>query len=275
MSKSVEQQINAIYNELFKKVFTNTTLAALSRGDKKPVKKQVLKMQSSKQFDEFAIKFSKILTRKGLYGTKGVWRKFYEAAKASGNISLRPTMSYSEFEFSAMTSAIKQNFTMIKTIPSHFLEVLNHVYTSTLIEQVAKGSIGRLSFRKQLEKHGHKNAKLIARTETAKLQTTILEERATQLGSVAYIWRASNDKRTRKSHKDMDGVIVFWKKPKPLLDGMVGHAGEFPNCRCSPQPIVDFDDLIMHTYKIYDYNKHKVVSILKKDLIESLNTGSL
>lgn len=273
MSKAVERQINKIYWALFKKCFTNTTLASLSRGDRKPVKKKVLQLQSSKQFDDFAAKFSKELAKKGLYGTKGVWRKYFKAAKAAGYISL--TTSYSAYEYKTMTEAIKHNFKMIKSIPSKFLEVLEHKYTSTLIEQVAKGTLGRRSFRTQLEKHGHKNAALIARTETAKLQTAILEERSTQLGSVAYIWLASNDRRTRKSHREMNGVIVFWKHAKPELDGMVGGAGEYPNCRCSPQPIVDIDDLTKYSYSVYDYRVHKIITMKKNELIEALKRGKL
>lgn len=273
MSKDVERQINKIYWALFKKCFTNTTLASLSRGDKKPVKKQVLKLQSSKQFDNFAVKFSKELAKKGLYGTKGVWRKYFEAAKAAGYISL--ATSYSAYEYKTMTEAIKHNFKMIKSMPSKFLEVLEHKYTSTLIEQVAKGTLGRRSFRTQLEKHGHKNAALIARTETAKLQTVILEERSTQLGSVAYTWLASSDRRTRKSHREMNGVIVFWKHAKPELDGMVGGAGEYPNCRCSPQPIVDIDDLTKYSYSVYDYRVHKIITMKKNELIEALKRGKL
>lgn len=273
MTKAVERKINKIYWTLFKKCFTNTTLAALSRGDRKPVKKKVLQLQSSKQFDDFAAKFSKELAKQGLLGTKGVWRKYYEAARASGHISLKT--SFTEYEYNNMTAAIKHNFTMIKSIPSKFLEVLEHKYTSTLIEQVAKGSIGRRSFRTQLEKHGHKNAALIARTETAKLQTAILEERSTQLGSVAYIWLASNDRRTRPSHKNMNGVVVFWKHAKPELDGMTGHAGEFPNCRCSPQPIVDEDDLTKLTCRVYDYRAHRVITLSRQNLVEALKMGHL
>lgn len=273
MTKAVERKINKIYWTLFKKCFTNTTLASLSRGDRKQAKKKVLQLQSSKQFNDFAVKFSKELAKQGLLGTKGIWRKYFDAAKASGYISLKTT--YSQFEYNNMTAAIKHNFTMIKSIPSKFLEVLEHKYTSTLIEQVAKGSIGRRSFRTQLEKHGHKNAALIARTETAKLQTAILEERSTQLGSVAYIWLASNDRRTRESHKAMNGVVVFWKHAKPELDGMIGHAGEFPNCRCSPQPIVDINDLTKLTYRVYDYRAHRVINMSKQNLIEALKMGHL
>lgn len=275
MSKATEQKINQIYWTLFKKCFNNSSLAALSRGNKKQVKQAVLKLQSSKQFDDFAKKFSKELAKQGLNGTKGVWRKYYEAARASNYISLK--MTYKEYEFNNLTAAAKHNFTMIKSIPNKFLEVLEHKYTSTLIEQVAKGSIGRMSFRRQLEQHGHKNAKLIARTESAKLQTAILEERATQLGSIAYIWLASNDRRTRASHKAMNGVVVFWRpeKEQPKLDNMQGNAGCFPNCRCSPQPIVDYDDLTKYSYQVYDYRSHKIITMTKQNLIKALEKGGL
>lgn len=273
MTKSVEQKINQIYWSLFKKCFTNTTLASLAKGDKKPIKTKVRLLKTSEQFNNFAKKFSAELAKSGLRGTKGVWRKYYEAAKKTGHIALEPT--FNKYEYNTMSVAIKNNFNMIKSIPDEFLKILSHDYTSTLIEQVAKGSMGRRSFRTELEKHGHKNAALIARTETAKLQTTILKERATQLGSVAYTWLASNDRRTRESHKMMNGVIVFWDQDKPELDGMTGHAGEFPNCRCSPQPIIDADDLTKSTYKVYDYRSHKIITMKKQDLIKALEKGEL
>jgi uncharacterized protein with gpF-like domain len=39
----------------------------------------------------------------------------------------------------------------------------------------------------------------------------------------------------------MEGVFVEWDKP-PILDNMRGHAGEFPNCRCYPEPVIPRND---------------------------------
>lgn len=274
MTKAVEQKINKIYWTLFKKCFDKKSVALLATGDKKYIKKHILTLKSSKEFDNFAKKFSRELAKQGLFGTKELWKKYYyKVAKKSNYLALKPT--YSKYEYNVMSKAVQQNFEMIKSIPNEFLKILQHSYVSTLIEQVAKGALGRNSFRTQLEKHGHKNAKLIARTETAKLQTTILKERSTQLGSVAYTWLASNDRRTRKSHKDMNGVVVFWNHDKPILDGMIGHAGEFPNCRCSPQPIIDNDDLTQHNYKVYNYNTHKIITMSREKLIGALNKNKL
>jgi uncharacterized protein with gpF-like domain len=36
----------------------------------------------------------------------------------------------------------------------------------------------------------------------------------------------------------MEGKFVAWDKPPKLTDGTTGHAGEFPNCRCYPEPVI-------------------------------------
>ena len=75
----------------------------------------------------------------------------------------------------------------------------------------------------------------------------------------------------------MNDVIVFWRpdNQKPLLDKMRGNAGEFPNCRCTTEPLFDENDFEDNFYKVYDYRIDKVVSISKKKLIESIRKGAL
>lgn len=275
MNKSIERQIAQIYNTVYNEVFNKSNSAKLAGGSKKEVSNALTRLELSQKYDDFAAKFAQELAKKGLRGQKGVWRKYYETAKKAHYIALPKT--WNAFEAQIMTNAISHNFEMIKSIPQKMKEILGHKYTSTLIEEVAKGKLPRGSFQKMLAKHGHKHATLIARTETAKLQTAILENRATSLGSVAYIWLSSNDKRTRPSHRAMNGVIVFWRpdSQKPLLDNMRGNAGEFPNCRCTPQPIVDFDDFTKTHYKVYDYRYDKVITMTKNDIINAIEKGSL
>lgn len=276
MSKVIERQIKKIYNEVFKKVFNKNRINSLSEGNRVGIEYAIIQLKNSSKYDEFCRKFSKALAQKGLNSQKGIWRKYFEAARKSRYIALPKT--FNEFENKVLETAIKQNFEAIKSIPDKILEIVNHKYTTTLIEEVAKGNLNRGSFKKQLEKHGIKNAGVIARTETAKLQSTILENRATSLGSIAYEWLSSNDKRTRPSHKAMNGVIVFWRPfnlEQPLLDNMYGNAGCFPNCRCSPNPILDEDDLTKSSYRVYDYRNHTIINMSKKELISSLEKGSL
>jgi SPP1 gp7 family putative phage head morphogenesis protein len=80
-------------------------------------------------------------------------------------------------------------------------------------------------------------ANTIARTEVSRTATELTRARAEHVGSKGYIWRTAGDSDVRPSHKAMAGKYVAWEVP-PTLDGMVGHAGEFPNCRCYPEPVI-------------------------------------
>lgn len=276
MNKTVERKIREIYIKVFNEVYSASNINKLSHGNRKDVLKTVARINSSTQFDKFAKKFAKELSRAGLRKHRGIWKKYYDAAKSMHVVGLPAT--YQKYEYEQMSAAIKHNFKMIKSIPDETLKIMEHKYCSALIEEVVKGKRSRGSFRKELEKHGHKNAKLIARTETAKLQTSIVENRAKDLGSVAYIWLSSNDIRTRPSHKKMNGVVVFWRNKqdeKPYLDNMNGNAGEFPNCRCSPQPIFDKNDLTKDKYDVWDYRNNKVISMSKYKLTLMLEDGKL
>ena len=43
------------------------------------------------------------------------------------------------------------------------------------------------------------------------------------------------------SHRAIEGKCVKWSEP-PTLDGMAGHAGEYPNCRYYPEPVIPKSD---------------------------------
>ena len=82
---------------------------------------------------------------------------------------------------------------------------------------------------------------VIALTEVSKAHTALTKARAEDVGSEGYIWRSIRDGATRPSHRAMEGKFVKWSEP-PTLDGMKGHAGEFPNCRCYPEPVIPRSD---------------------------------
>lgn len=276
MNKAVEKQIDKIYKEVFKKIYSKRTMAKLIKREKGDVTKAVLRLKNSKSYERFAEKFAKQLALKGLAQERGVWRKYYQAARQSQHGVIHKT--YNEFQKAQLDKAVLHNFTMIKSIPEEILKLSSQKYLKALQKQVREGSIGRGSFEKELRTKGATNARMIARTETAKLQTAIMENRAKDLGSVAYMWLSSNDVRTRKSHKDMNGVIVFWQTNwdnKPKIDKMNGNAGEFPNCRCSTEPILDERDLKKAMYQVYDYRTHQIIRMSKRQLVESLDKGEL
>ena len=274
MDKRTEREINKIFNSVYKKVFNRQNVSELSKGNTEPVLSTIAKFQTSNKYNEFAEKFSQELAKQGLNKQRGIWKKFYEVARKQHVVALPYT--YDEYERKMMNGIIQHNFTMIKSLPQEMSKILEYKLVGTLIEEVAEGKLSRGAFKKELDKHGVKKSKLVARTETAKLQSAITEARATNLGSVCYEWVASMDRRTRESHKEMDGVIVFWRTPaeKPLRDEMRGNAGEFPNCRCYPAPILDESDLHNSTFKVYNYHNDKIEkNWSRKKLLEAINRG--
>lgn len=85
-------------------------------------------------------------------------------------------------------------------------------------------------------------AMLIARTETARANASINQARAVSIGSNQYRWHNSGDGAVRESHKiwhgkRLQGMIFSWDNPPTLDDGMTGHPGTFPNCRCFAEAV--------------------------------------
>lgn len=73
-------------------------------------------------------------------------------------------------------------------------------------------------------------AQLIARTEIGRATGALAQARALAVGSEGYWWRIEGV-GTRPSHRKMKDKFVRWDNP-PTLDGMTGHAGCLPNCKC-------------------------------------------
>lgn len=131
-----------------------------------------------------------------------------------------------------MKSIVAEQVKYIKSLP---LEAADRVYDiqNRAIEAVVTG--GRAEhFAKEIAASGDiakSRADLIARTELGRATGALDQARALSIGSNGYIWRTAEDGDVRHSHREMEGKFVEWGKP-PTLDGMTGHAGELPNCRC-------------------------------------------
>ena len=87
-------------------------------------------------------------------------------------------------------------------------------------------------------------AQLIAVTETARANAAFNQTRAQAVGSNQYRWHNSGDGAVRDSHKKykgrpLQGKIFSWDDPPTLDDGMTGHPGTFPRCRCFAEPVFD------------------------------------
>lgn len=134
-----------------------------------------------------------------------------------------------------LLSKFKENVKLIKNIPQEVVNKLQEGYLQgvsfrgTEVEEYLTNKLGI-------------RARLIIRTESAKVNSAMTEIRARNVGLIAYIWSTSEDRRVRPSHKIMNGVLVFYGT-LITLDGMTGGPGETVNCRCIGLPVVELDDI--------------------------------
>ncbi|WP_308544784.1 MULTISPECIES: phage minor head protein [unclassified Pantoea] len=135
-------------------------------------------------------------------------------------------------------SIIDEQVKLFKSLP---LQAADHVYDihNQAIEAVVSGKRSS-TLKQEIMRTGkvtEARARTIARTEVGRASTAITQARSTAIGSRGYIWRTADDSDVRHSHTQMEGQYVDWAKP-PTLDGMTGHAGQFPNCRCYAEPVI-------------------------------------
>ena len=82
-------------------------------------------------------------------------------------------------------------------------------------------------------------AALIARTETARTASVLVQARAEHIGAESYIWKTAGDWKVRPSHRRLNEHEFRWDDP-PLSDPPDYHAhpGQIWNCRCVALPII-------------------------------------
>lgn len=146
---------------------------------------------------------------------------------------------------------IAENTALIKSIKNEYIEDIGKVVRDNLL--AGERSTTLITEIKERGKVSENRAKLIARTETSKVNSQITQLRAEALGSKTYVWSTVIDERTRDDHKVMDGKLckfsdptVFsdddgqtWKKRR-AIGGVEINPGEIYNCRCVSMPVINF-----------------------------------
>jgi hypothetical protein len=91
--------------------------------------------------------------------------------------------------------------------------------------------------------------RLIARTEISRAETDLTRARSERIGIDWAVWQTSEDSRVRKSHRNLDRVLMRFSDP-PQPEALIGEhstlghglGGQFPNCRCVMLPLVSLDE---------------------------------
>jgi SPP1 gp7 family putative phage head morphogenesis protein len=137
--------------------------------------------------------------------------------------------------FTTAASLLFEQVDLIKSIPLEAGLRAQHI----ALEATLSGTRAEEAAKEIADSTGvaTSRALLIARTEVARSNAAINQIRAQSVGSVQYRWHNSGDAAVRESHRmyrgrRWQGMIFSWDNPPTLDDGMTGHPGTFPNCRC-------------------------------------------
>lgn len=172
-------------------------------------------------------------------------RAYSNKSKALG-IALRTNVAEADVGQTAL-ALMNEQVTLIKSIPIEAglraQKIANEAFFAGSRAEANEDTIRQLEEEMGFSTEAAiSRATLIARTETARANAYINQSRAQAVGSNQYRWHNSGDESVRPSHKTykgkrLQGMIFSWDKPPTLDDGMTGHPGTFPNCRCFAEPV--------------------------------------
>lgn len=170
-----------------------------------------------------------------------------------------------------MKDYMNENVQLIKSLPLTAAQkvqqmVLKNLYTGEYrAEELSEKIRGLGSITKS-------RAKLIARTEIAKMSTGLTKARSEFLNIPWYIWKTSGDIRVRSSHEIMNNVLVRWSDPASPeeLDKQKKtyghyHPGQIFNCRCFSQPVLRMEDI---TFPAKVYYNGKIQTMTREKFSE-------
>ncbi|MDP8858658.1 phage minor head protein [Serratia marcescens] len=161
------------------------------------------------------------------------WRQISQEISAGLRVQMESTSAGQ-----VARNIVEENIKLMKSLPLHAADRVSGIHARA-IEAMISGERSK-DFAAEIFRSGDvawSRAKLIARTEIGRATQALTQARATAIGSEGYIWRTAHDGDVRHSHAKMEGKFVRWGDP-PTLDGMTGHAGALPNCRCYCEVVI-------------------------------------
>lgn len=238
IEREYQKSLKRLFNQIFRSVGKAATPEEfLSR---------LGQIQNRAEYQALADKLALRLTARIEEQNLKTWR---HAARQAGRGSKIYSAIMETVENSSMFhSKVFENAYYIKTAPFDIAKKI----TKTIGEEGMQGKTTAELTKTVLQlypEYSEKHAHLIARTESSKTQTALIQSRSLDLGLDWYVWQHSHDQRTRHSHKNMGGVLVRWSHP-PAPETLVGqkseghyHAGDIYNCRCYPEPLVSLNQV--------------------------------
>lgn len=162
-------------------------------------------------------------------------RSWAELAREMGK-TLRQEIKHAPIG-TTMRAALDYQVSLISSIP---LDAAKRVHKLTLEALITSSRASEIE--KEILASGHVSvgkAKLIARTETSRTASLLMEVRAKYVGSTHYRWHTSEDSDVRLEHRKLNGKVFAWNNPPVAgTNGMKYNPGCGPNCRCFAEPLL-------------------------------------
>lgn len=162
--------------------------------------------------------------------------------QVSGGVTLK-TDVVSGVVADVLKASIKQNVSLIKSIPGKYFEQIE----GAVMRSIQTGR-GMADLQPELEKLGvvtKDRAALIARDQTSKATTAINKARMQGLGIRKFEWlHSGGGKEPRPLHKNVLNGQTFDLDNPPIIDertGERGLPGQLINCRCRMVPVISFE----------------------------------
>lgn len=164
---------------------------------------------------------------------------------------------------------VLENANYIKSIPDYLVgHVADRVVQHFKGIPMPEGRTLRQQIKEEF-KVSDGRAKVLARDQTAKMNTSISAIRQVNLGIECYVWKTVEDERVvgkpgglypkgtklHKNHYIMQGLLCKWADPNVYSDDKGktwknrtaemphNHPGEDIMCRCRPAPFIDIESL--------------------------------
>lgn len=242
------------------KLIPNATPADITRV--------LLQIAATPQFDEMCQAAAQQIVTMLAVGQKASWRAAARASSQGLKIYKALMQETTNTVLGQQISGIvAQNATLIKTVPQRMAQQFAELARKREFEGIRPEQITQEMLRKapQLREF---EAKRIARTESAKASTALVQARSESLGLDFYIWRTAGDERVRDAHSKMNGVICRWSDP-PNPEAIAGvrsygsyHPGGIFNCRCIALTVIAIED-ISFPAKVHIAGKIETIGSLK------------
>lgn len=137
----------------------------------------------------------------------------------------------------AMRQFLEEQVKLITSLPTKAAERVHELAIGNIYAGERYG--GLVEHIMETGRVTRNRATLIARTETARVASSLTMARALHIGSPGYVWRTVKDSRVRASHRKMEGQFIRWEDPPTPDPGMPPyHAGMTYQCRCFSEIIV-------------------------------------